>query len=202
MLTVATHTGTATDTIVSILRALNARVKIISKHEASLAEEFDALLLLGGNDIMPFFYGEKNRFGRNFHRKRDLVELTLVRRALADGKPIMGICRGHQMIAVAAGGSLYQDITLEAQRLHHHIHMLKIDKPLDKYVPTASVNSLHHQAVKTVPHGFQVVARSMDSIIESIWRPGILGVQWHPELLYAQDQRWIKLFEWFVEGLG
>jgi gamma-glutamyl-gamma-aminobutyrate hydrolase PuuD len=132
-----------------------------------------------------------------------LIEWTLVRRALAMHVPIMGICRGHQMLTVATGGSLYQDIYTQTGRKRgsYRHHLTSVKKPLARYLPTQVVNSLHHQSVKTVPPSFEIAALSQDGIVEAIWRPGMLGVQFHPELMYAQNNGWDKLFAWFLDGL-
>ncbi len=117
--------------------------------------------------------------------------------------PIMGICRGHQMLAISCGGSLYQDIQQETGRRHtfytHPLHSVKL--PLKRHLASETVNSLHHQAVKTVPPGFEVMAYAPDGTVEAIWRPGMLGVQFHPELMIQQNAKWEKLFRWFLEGL-
>ena len=132
--------------------------------------------------------------------ERDRIEWILTRRAMADDKPILGICRGHQMIAVAHGGSLYQDMSCEANVRHGGSHRLEnIQHPLKRWLPTANVNSLHHQAVKAAPPGFKVMATA-NGMIESIWKPGVLGVQWHPELLLSGNRAWGDLFVWLIEG--
>ena len=167
----------------------------------------DGLLLLGGADIHPRWYGERDTHCQYTDKGRDAVEWTLVRRALSEGKPIMGICRGMQMLTVAAGGSLYQDIAAQHKSDHNHqgrAHpLVNVSDRLMAHIPTASrVNSYHHQAVKTVPYGWETLATAPDGIIESIWRPGALGIQWHPELLIsAGDTAWVSLFQWFMDGL-
>lgn len=201
---IVTHPGTGTETVRRIVSEHGGTLHIVTRKEEASTIPFDGLILLGGADINPFFYGEGNRAAENISRDRDIVEWLLVRRALTAEVPILGICRGHQMLAVASGGSLYQDIEAETGLRHSrgYTHKLSgVDKPLAAHLPTWTVNSLHHQAVKTVPYGFKVTACSKDGIIESIWRPGALGVQWHPELMIGSDRRWIKLFHWFFEGL-
>ena len=201
---IVTHPGTGTETVRRIVSEQGGTLHVVTRKEEAAMIPFDGLILLGGADINPFFYGESNRDTENISRDRDIVEWLLVRRAITADVPILGICRGHQMLAVASGGSLYQDIETETGLRHSrgYTHKLSgVDKPLAGRLPTWTVNSLHHQAVKTVPYGFKVTACSKDGIIESIWRPGALGVQWHPELMIGSDKRWIKLFHWFFEGL-
>ena len=201
---IVTHPGTGTDTVKKIVEETGGHLHIVTRKEEAEKIPFDGLILLGGSDINPFFYGEMNLYAENTDRNRDIVEWILVRRAITADVPILGICRGHQMLAVASGGSLYQDIHAETgvQHCRGYTHKLSgVDRPLAAYLPTWTVNSLHHQAVRTVPHGFKATAHSKDGMIESIWRPGALGVQWHPELMIGSDRRWIKLFHWFFAGL-
>jgi putative glutamine amidotransferase len=162
---------------------------------------FDGAILLGGTDIDPRFYGESDDYCYRADRNRDAVEWLIARRCLAERLPVFGICRGHQMLAIAAGGALYQDIEAQgATTWHPSRHKLaKVDRKFGKLLPTHWVNSLHHQAVKTVPFGFRIMARAHDGLVEAIWCPGYLGVQWHPELLVTYERGWITLFEWFVK---
>jgi putative glutamine amidotransferase len=205
--TVALHEGTATGSVYSILRALkpDIRIELITTMEEAYSTPFDGLMLLGGADIHPFFYGEAKRHSQVSESswKRDRVEWMLARRALNEDKPVFGICRGHQMLTVAAGGSLYQDIHQDGLTDHHpSVHRLQdVRMSLRKHLPTYTVNSYHHQSTRMVPAGFDVAARSDDGVIEAIHRPGALGVQWHPEMLWNSEPKWAALFKWFLAGL-
>lgn len=203
---IATHPGTGTEIAARVMSHLGDTVIQVRDLRAARSARFDALLLLGGPDISPLFYGEAPTQCHTIDRNRDAVEWTLVRRALDRQLPILGICRGHQMLAVACGGSLYQDVVHMRATNHHpfgFVHKLaSVEEPLASRIPTALVNSLHHQAIRTLPAGFAAVAHSADGLVEAIWRPGALGVQWHPELLYPQDRRWSGLFAWFHDGLA
>lgn len=198
---VATHPGTGTDVVREVLAMHGHTLIEITGRKAAHKQPFDKLILLGGADISPFWYGESNAYCGTLNQERDIVEWTLIRRAMNAHLPIMGICRGHQMITVAHGGSLYQDIYMQLRRPHkgyrHGLQNVKL--PLKRHLPRLSVNSLHHQAVKTVPAGMQIMALSGDGIVESIWRPGVLGVQFHPELMIETDDAWEKLFCWFTD---
>ena len=168
------------------------------------AEEWTHLLLGGGRDILTSWYGEKNQFARQADRARDVVEWFMTRRALAEGKPILGICRGMQLLAVAQGGSLWQDVNYQNVTGEQHstgFHHISVKPKLADFIPTNFVNSRHHQAVKYVPYGMEILAKSADGIIEAIYRPGVLGVQWHPEDLYVKSRKWGSLFAWFGDGL-
>lgn len=200
------HRGTGTDTVRAVIKGLGGGLVVVDDPRMAHELEMDGLLLLGGADINPRLYGERDCYCQGGDRERDTIEWTLVRRALSEGKPIMGICRGMQMLATAAGGSLYQDIARQQGSAHNHQgrgHELEhVSERLLARIPTTRVNSLHHQAVKTVPYGWETLATAPDGVIESIWRPGALGVQWHPELLIqGGDTRWVSLFEWFMAGL-
>ena len=160
-----------------------------------------------------------------FHEKcgrideaRDAVELTLARWALADGLPVFGICRGIQVLNVAAGGTLYQDIASQVpgslkhdywpghpRNLLTHQVTVNNDSHLAAILSGAevAVNSLHHQAVKDLAPNFMVVARSPDGLIEAIeghGHPFALGVQWHPEGLVEDAPPMRRLFEEFVSA--
>ncbi len=176
----------------------------------------DALLLAGGVDVHPKEFGEEvEPFCGEIDTARDETELRVTRWALADGHPIFGICRGIQMLNVAAGGSLYQDIPAQLHTEQNHsyrtgdpynlrAHAVEIDPTsrIAKWLgtPEIQVNSLHHQALKNVAPGLRVIARSPDGVVEAVESDDerfLIGVQWHPELL-EDDARFAKLFEAFV----
>jgi putative glutamine amidotransferase len=190
--------------IQAIFQAMGHDLEIVSHLSHAYTVDFDRLLLLGGVDVDPGYYNQVNMYSQRSHSERDRIEWALVRRAILAGIPIMGICRGCQMLAVAAGGDLYQDIGIQAgKKLHNgYSHSITVKKPLADKIPSLRVNSYHHQAVKTVPKRFKVVARAYDGTIEAIWRPGALGVQFHPELMFDDEYRWIYLFRWLIDGLS
>jgi len=182
----------------------------------------DGLLLSGGQDILPNMYGEESldgfRLSWEMTPKRDAIEIELTHLALARRMPILGICRGAQLLAVANGGSLYQDINMQISRSilirHYEINPswyaghrveLKPDSLLGDIFQCGSLNtnSFHHQSVKSFPEGFRVTAVTRDGIVEAIEEPSrdfVLGVQWHPELLVKEDKQWVKLFARFCEA--
>lgn len=218
---IVTHYASGFEAARDALRLYGAKVEQIRTVDQARACTLDGLLLLGGVDINPIWYGEEAVFARRTDTKRDLVEWTLVRRALAERVPVFGICRGMQLLNVALGGALWQDIELEGVSAYHPMpweHAItKIDRALATHMPAPGrrglrVNSRHHQAVKFVAPGLRTAAKSEDGVIEAVYRPGrrgqrkrdaiggLLGVQWHPEDLIAEDGRWSHLFRWFVEG--
>lgn len=200
---IVTHPGTGTDIVANTLRKRGAGLHTVTTRREAHECTFDGLALLGGCDISPVFYGQLRTYSNPPNLDRDRIEWVLVRRAMAENKPILGICRGMQMLAIAAGGNLHQDIMAETRKRHGGWHSIQPTRPLSKHIPRDHfVNSLHHQAVVSAPGDFTVAAKSQDGIIEAIWRPGALGVQWHPELLIADGQpEWSSLFDWFLAGL-
>jgi putative glutamine amidotransferase len=178
-----------------------------------------ALLFAGGEDVDPSFYGAERhpKLGRP-NPLQDAVEIELACRARADGKPILGICRGIQLINVALGGTLYQDLPSEIPNgLNHNLSTdqrdmsflahpisLEPDAWLAERLGTDApvVNTLHHQALKDVAPGLRVVGRAPDGVIEATEGIGggfLVAVQCHPEELWDRtDRRWTQLFEHFV----
>ena len=170
----------------------------------------DALILSGGGDINPLFGGdEPSPRLRGINQKRDLPELLITRLAYNRQLPILGICRGMQTLAVALGGKVAQDITVQSNIKHsqdadraEQTHSVKIveDCTLQKLYGEEKifVNSFHHQAVKETGDKFRVVAKSSDGIIEAMESSefkSIIGVQWHPECL----EEGMPLFRWLIE---
>lgn len=187
-----------------------------------LLERIDGLLLTGGVDVNPILYGEEPhpKLGR-IDPLRDEFELDLIRRALECGMPVLGICRGIQVLNIVAGGENYQDIaSLEIPNPIKHMqngprwsysHTVEMEEGSRLQVLLGQrrvfVNSFHHQAIKSVAPGFRVSARAGDGIIEAIEMVGpegddhfVMGVQWHPETMYRRDQGAAAIFEGFVEA--
>jgi putative glutamine amidotransferase len=162
-------------------------------------EDADAVVIMGGEDISPSFYGGAADYvGRSTHyRSADEGQIALVRRAVAEGTPLLGICRGEQIINVALGGTLHQH--LEEGELHRNAGVPITQVLTDHAVTlapgsrladalgagTVTVRSAHHQAVDRVGDGLVVTGHSdIDELAEAIELPDrrfVLGVQWHPE---------------------
>lgn len=188
---------------------------ILLPREARDLEGIDGLLLSGGGDVAPDFYGEEPRAGlKGVDRERDEHELRLTREALRSGIPVLAICRGIQVLAVAAGGRLAQDLSLlggishwqsaPSAQPHHWVEVLAGTRLRDILgVDRLLVNSFHHQAVSQVPPGLRIAARSSDGVIEAIESQGegfVLGVQWHPECMWRDDPLAFRVFQAFVEA--
>ncbi len=185
----------------------------------ALVERLDALLFSGGEDIAPHHYGaDPSPHLGGVDERRDSSELALFHAAYAQQKPILGICRGHQLINVAMGGTLYQDLATEypqavehsafpARSIEEPIHPVEIepDSILAHILGEThlQVNSAHHQAVKTPGQGMKVIARAPDGIIEATWcmdHPFCLSVQWHPEALVQRVPTMYRLFSALIEA--
>ncbi len=177
----------------------------------------DGLLITGGEkDVSPQFYGENPiKELEMIFPERDECEMYLFKKALEKRIPVLGICRGMQLMNVAAGGSLYQDIfsqlpdalghlplKMPVDELYHQVN-LEPESTVSKIFGTTRmmINSFHHQAVKKVADSFTITARSDDNIIEAIehrTHPFALGIQWHPEDLTARHPQFRKLFDAFI----
>ena len=184
-----------------------------------LYERLDAVLLPGGPDVDPSYYGEaRHPETKIIDDARDTLELTLARWTYQDDRPLFGICRGHQVINVAFGGTLVQDIpsevvtdlphetpdTLPRSTIRHEV-TLDPDSRIASILGRThvAVNSLHHQSVERPAPGVTITGYSPDGIVEALEAPDkrfILSVQWHPEDLYGGDEAMRRLFESFVEA--
>lgn len=163
------------------------------------AQDCGGLLLPGGGDVDPSRYGQEIDGSANIDRVLDQQEIELIQQFSAAGKPILGICRGLQILNVAFGGDLIQDIeTAPAHKWEEttgdKVHMVSAAKdsflyPL--YGGNFSVNSAHHQAVKTVAAGFSIAATAADGVVEALEnrKKNIYAVQWHPERMSFNKAR-------------
>ncbi len=180
-------------------------------------EAVDGLLFTGGEDVAPAYYGEAaDEKCQEPDRERDLFEIHLARAALQRRTPILGICRGLQLLNVAAGGTLYQDIACRPGTLAHHsakaddrqslIHQVRIRPGTRLHavmgVTESQVTSTHHQFVKALAPNFQASAEAVeDGIVEGLEQidhPFLLAVQWHPERMYRKHPAHLALFRGLV----
>lgn len=154
------------------------------------------LLMMGGADVNPEIYDEKNRYSHCDHQ-RDIRDFSLMYKAYSIGMPMFGICRGHQAMCVFFGGTLIQDIGFDAGCKHSQYHSANVYGELAKYlgVSTYNINSYHHQAVNKIPPNAAVIADAPDGIIEGLIYDGYpaVSVQWHPE--YINDANIIGFVE-------
>lgn len=182
----------------------------------ALFDSLDGLLLPGGADLQPSTYDAAPRSPlAGVDPALDATEIALARWALAEERPVLGICRGQQCLNVAAGGTLFQDIPteipgalthrLEARNALAHLISVEPDSRLERALGAMrfEVNSLHHQSVHRVAPGFLVTALAPDGVIEGIERPDhpfALAVQFHPEELVPGHEPSERLLGAFVEA--
>jgi putative glutamine amidotransferase len=183
------------------------------------AREMDGFLFTGGGDISPSRYGEETlQCCGEISPLRDEMELDLLHAVLLTGKPILGVCRGVQLMNVGLGGTLYQDIYQQNAQpiLQQHTQKLPDYLPAhDVFIEEGSllhriekttrlpVNTLHHQAVKDCAPCLCAVAKSSSGLIEAVEKkdhPFFLGVQWHPERMWHVDEAAKAIFESFIDA--
>lgn len=176
----------------------------------------DALILSGGQDVNPLMWGEEphNKLG-SIMPKRDTFDMKLLKYALEMKKPVLGICRGEQMINVAEGGSLYQDLSLiEGSYIKHNqqhlsnipTHTAQIKEGTKLYEILGEkevlVNSFHHLGVNKVAPGYIISAVAKDGLVEAIEKEGdefVIGIQWHPEMMTKDCDNMKKIFKALVK---
>ena len=186
----------------------------------SLVESIDGLLLSGGSDLDPSYYGEKPLLEMGVTiPERDAFEMEILGHALERGIPVFGICRGLQVLNVALGGTLYQDLPtqFDAEAFKHRqntpkrqpTHEVEVDvnSRVGEVVGSRNlkVNSYHHQAVKDLADGLVVCGRSRDGVVEAVEARNLseqwlLAVQWHAEAMRESGQEHRSLFEAHVEA--
>jgi putative glutamine amidotransferase len=211
-------------TYVRVLETLGALPVMIPLHMSEVTlhgifDRLDGLFLPGGEDIDPANYGADRhpQLGAP-DKERDRTELLMTRWALEAGMPVLGVCRGAQLINVACGGTLYQDLHSERPDLEKHdyfppnferyrvSHQVAIepDSLLARSLGTRhEVNSMHHQGIARLGSGLRVVARAEDGLPEAVELPPlafVVGVQWHPEELAKTDLHSHSLFYEFIRA--
>lgn len=211
------------DYIVSVVKAGGIPVVIpVIEDEELIREQIknvDGVIISGGYDVNPLCYGDEPHEKLGFiYPKRDKFDICAVKVAYELEKPMLGICRGNQILNVAFGGTLYQDMSLiegayikhtqESQpgSIGHSVCIEKGTKLYDIFKGDVVTNSFHHQAIKNVADGFIVGASSKDGVVEAIEKDGeafVMGIQWHPEMMTAAgDENMVKIFRKLVEESG
>ncbi|MFN0030196.1 MAG: gamma-glutamyl-gamma-aminobutyrate hydrolase family protein [Acidimicrobiales bacterium] len=180
-----------------------------------LLERCDAVLLSGGGDVDPASYRAAPTTDTldEVDPERDHVELQISRWAIAQGRPVLGICRGAQLLAVALGGTLVQDLPTAGYEGHWNLEEQYEPKHGIRATPGSlaetalagaqRVNSIHHQAVADPGPQLVATAWSEDGVIEAVESTdsrAVLGVQWHPERLFTGDARHLAPFRWLLEA--
>ena len=211
------------DYMESVRRAGGEPIEVAAGGEAPehILARVDGIMLTGGGDVDPMLYGEAPhaRF-QAAEADRDQFEIALTRAAIAANIPFLAICRGMQLLNVAMGGTLIQDIPSQVPgALEHSVPEPRAHVAHEVWVAkgsrlsalmadqmedgeTSHVNSRHHQSVATAAPGFDVTATSPDGVIEAMEQPGAafcIGVQWHPENFWRTGE-FRSLFEGFVQA--
>lgn len=189
-----------------------------SEERKRLIDLCDGFLFSGGIDISPSFYGEDahTKLGET-NLAFDQVQIPMMQEILKVKKPVLGICRGHQLLNVACHGTLYQDISeipdtyikhfqqTAPGDISHQVFLEPSSILSDLYkTETIMVNSYHHQAVKKTGEGIRPIAYSADGVVEAIELldyPFALGIQWHPEAMFSTGNESMRpIFESFVHA--
>ncbi|EYE88452.1 hypothetical protein Q428_07670 [Fervidicella metallireducens AeB] len=191
-------------------------IPIINSEEdiLQIMDKLDGIILSSGYDVNPIYYGEEPSVHVGFtYSPRDIFELFIVKAAIERDMPILGTARGQQIMTVAFGGKLYQDISENKNAYINHIQRANINDighyidivpgtKLHKIFDTDRmlVNSFHHQAAKTVPANFIISATSSDGIIEAIEHQSkpIMAVQWRPDIMIKKHPVMLKIFKEFI----
>jgi putative glutamine amidotransferase len=218
-----TYTGTPEkhNNYVRWIQQENADIEVVKLSvEGGDIAECDALVLSGGVDIHPSFYGGQPDYvskPERWREDRDSFEIAVLKRAWKQGKPVLGVCRGLQLINVVCGGTLVQDLGVQGDETHQNTPVDKEhpDRPTDKRHGVAiekdsllfaiagaggEANSAHHQAIDKLGIGLRINCRSDDGVIEGVeWaapdgRPFMLAVQWHPERMFTNGFRDRELY--------
>ena len=189
---------------------------------AQLVGVLDGFLFVGGPDVHPFLFGEETIDAcGSVSLQRDTMELNLLSLAISVRKPILGICRGIQLINIGLGGTIYQDIKSQYQVAAPIAH----DQPFYYDIPchtvnvtvgtmlsritglleggSIQVNSMHHQSVRNLAPGLVACGHSPDGLIEAVEKPDypfLMAVQWHPEYLWEKDNAAAQIFRTFVDA--
>lgn len=186
----------------------------LSDIEAYL-DMIDGLVFTGGEDISPLLYGQDPiKEVKSISYKRDKTELALFKAAYRRGIPILGICRGMQVVNVALDGSLYQDIHVQIPQALGHISTYRIEGGYHRITikenslmfdifgeNSIDVNSQHHQSIKKLGDNLRVSGQTADGVIEAIESTNdnfVLGVQFHPEAMIKENGKFIDIFEYFI----
>lgn len=205
-----------------------ASIPVINDEDfiSEVASRFDGFLFSGGPDLDPKHYGESLKMFEDFDvsefgkivPKRDSFELKLLEKVIKKDKPVLGICRGMQLLNVFYDGTLKQDLREVDGETNNHIalnspkwypiHDVKIEKGSEVWKAYKKeeirVNSFHHQIVDIVGEDLKVTARSSDSLIEAIEdtnKKFVVGIQWHPEMMTEKNSTHLKIFKEFVKSI-
>jgi len=188
---------------------------------SAILDALDGVLLSGGGDIRPALYGDESTHPKTYgiHDLRDSFEIALAREAITRDMPVLCICRGIQLLNVALSGTLIQDVADQwGPEIQHrqselgipasepsHTVVAEPESLLARVYGTTSIatNSFHHQALRDLSPELVAIGRAPDGIVESVERPGstwVLGVQWHPEMMFRAHEEHLRPFAALIEA--
>lgn len=180
-------------------------------------DSFDGFLFSGGVDISPSFYHENpHPLLGDTSLAQDRCQIPLMQKVIAARKPFLAICRGNQVLNVACGGTLYQDVRIYGEVLKHmqsadngdyshQVHITAGNRLHEMFGDTVWTNSFHHQSVRDLGKGLVITAHTDDGIVEAIELvdyPYGMGIQWHPEAMFAFEDSMEPLFAGLIEAAG
>lgn len=173
----------------------NLGAGVYAVNEKSNISKYDGLILPGGGDINPSRYNEKKKGSKDINNKLDNLQFTVLGKFVEAKKPVLGICRGSQVINVYFGGSMNQDIK-KHMGTNHPTTITKGSMVYRVYGKKLQVNSFHHQSVKRLGKGLRIVQRASDGTVEGIEHTTlpVYGLQWHPEAMGASGRKILKEF--------
>jgi putative glutamine amidotransferase len=194
------------------LRWAGARPVQLSPSQPSSQERYQAVVITGGHDIDPVLYAEVSQVKPLHDRARDAFESHVIDDAVARDLPLLGICRGAQLLNVRLGGNLHQALKEQRQRTSNRRTVLPLKQLCITHgsylarlfhAERTRINSLHNQGIDRLGHGLAVAGRDLDNIVQAIEMPAarfIVGVQWHPEFLLFMPRQ-LRLFSALVQAI-
>lgn len=193
------------------VRLAGGRAVQLSPAEPAPEQPVHGVVISGGHDVDPVLYAQESSVLPHYDPERDAFESAVIDQALSDRLPLLGICRGAQLLNVRLGGDLHQDLRAQRRHTSHRRTILPLKtllvtpgSRLRTWIGSAQsrINSLHNQAIDRLGRGLVVSGRDLDGIVQAVEDPArafLLGVQWHPEfLLWKAPQR--RLFRILVEA--
>ncbi|GAA3997082.1 hypothetical protein GCM10022631_04490 [Deinococcus rubellus] len=189
------------DDLKELFRQHSPTAELIDVKSHLQLRHVDVVLAGGGPDLNPELYGQEDRACFKVNKARDARDLEIMHAVLEAGLPFLGLCRGAQLLNIALNGTLYQDLGADRGQGHPLTHTVEFSGTGACHLgDTAQVNSTHHQGVDRLGDGLQIIGRADDGLPEAWFRPGAIGVQFHPETLVRDDLHWLRLFNWWLEG--
>ncbi len=191
--------------LTNYLKALKeCKVKVVFSKNIEKSKKCDALLLTGGGDVLPYFYGKNKSLSDKVDVNLDILEFTLIKNFVLKGKKILGICKGMQLLNVYFGGTLYKNVPYHYSKKYDLYHTITTTEPCflsHLFSSKIVVNSAHRQTINKLGENLTILAKSNDGTIEAIkhdYLP-IIATQFHPERLSENFRK--PFFDYFINKL-